>query len=103
MGDTLALIKRAKFIVTTDTMAFHAAACFNTKAFVLWTATSQVKSGCPKFHATATFIGRDDLACRETCYSRGCHWHRCDTWECQEIGVSHIVDTIANEGGGSWA
>jgi len=100
LGQTLALIARAKFLVSTDSMAFHAAACFDTPAYVLWTATSQVKSGCPKFHDTATFIGRDDLACRETCYSRGCHWHKCEDWKCQEIGVNRIVDTIAEQEGG---
>ena len=100
LGDALALIKRAKFLVTTDSMAFHAAACFDTQTFALFTATSQTKCACPKFHASATVIAREDLACRDKCYSGGCLWHKCKRWECQEIGVSHIVDTIANLTGG---
>lgn len=98
IGQTLALIKRAKFIVSTDTMAFHAAACFDTPAYVLWTATNQTKSACPKFHDTATLIGRDDLECRKDCFQRGNRWTACKDWKCQEIGIGRIVDTIA-EGG----
>lgn len=98
LGETLALIKRAKFVVSTDSMAFHAAACFDTPAYVLWTATCELRSACPKFHDTATLIGRDDLECRKTCFQRSNQWTACKDWRCQEIGIGRIVDTI-EEGG----
>jgi len=100
--DTLGLIGRARFIVTTDTMAFHAAACLRIPAFALWTATSAVKSACPKFHDKAVLIGRDDLACRETCFAKAHYWTRCKRWECQEIGIGHIMEIIEGERGALW-
>jgi len=95
LGDTMALIARAKVLVTTDSMAFHAAPCFDTRTFGLWTATSAVKSACPKFHHTATLIGRDDLECRKTCHANLQGWMRCKRWECQEIGIGRIVGEVA--------
>ena len=96
LGDTLALIKRAKVLVTTDSMAFHAAACFDTRTFALWTATSAAKNACPKFHATATLIGREDLECRKTCQTRSQYWTACKRWECVEIGIGRIVGEVGD-------
>ena len=94
LADALALIKRARLLITTDTMAFHAAACFDTPTVALWTATSAVKSACPRFHATATLVGRDDLECRKDCYARRCRFNRCEDWACQRIPVADIM-TVA--------
>ena len=91
LADALALIKRARLLITTDTMAFHAAACFDTPTVALWTATSAVKSACPLFHATATLVGRDDLECRKDCYASQCRWKRCSDWACQRIPVADIM------------
>ena len=102
LGDALALIKRARILISTDTMAFHAGACFDTPTFAIWTATSRVKSACPKFHHTARLIGRDDLACRDTCFADRQRWTHCQRWECQEIGVGHIMGIIEEERGKLW-
>lgn len=93
----LAVIKRARLLITTDTMAFHAAACFDTPTIALWTATCAVKSACPRFHATATLVGRDDLECRATCYGRQCYWLRCPDWQCQKIPVADIMAVAERE------
>ena len=95
LGSALALIKRAKFLVTTDSMAFHAAACFDTKTFALWTATSAVKSACPKFHATAVLLERSDLECRRDCQAASHRWTSCRDWKCQEIGIGQAMKPIA--------
>ena len=94
LGGSLALIKRAKFLVTTDSMAFHAAACFDTKAFALWTATSVIKNACPKFHATAVLLERTDLECRRDCQEASHRWTSCRDWKCQEIGIGQAMKPI---------
>jgi len=94
LGCSLALIKRARFIVTTDSMAFHAGPCFDTKTFALWTGTSQVKNACPKFHASAVIVGRDDLECRKDCQEKSHRWTACKNWQCQEIGIGHVLKHI---------
>ena len=100
--DSLALLKRARFVVVTDSMSFHAAACFDTRIYALFTATSVVKNACPRFHANARIVGRDDLECRPDCQAKG-RMFSCRTRHCQEIGINHIANIIAEDEGTAWS
>ncbi len=93
--DALTLIKGARFIVCTDSMAHHAAGALGKRSFAIFTATSRVKNYDSRFHANTVLVGRKDLECREECQVRGAYWRRCPTRECQDIDAGKIVDDIA--------
>jgi len=93
---TFTLLKEARFLISTDSMAFHAAACFDTPTYTLFTATNQIKCADPRFHATMKILGREDLKCRENC-QRSTSWRKCSTWECQQISVEYIMSEIEKD------
>lgn len=90
----LGLIKGAKLLICTDSMAFHAAGVFNTPTVALFTATSVVKNADPRFHASATIVGREDLPCRPNCQPAAQAWRNCPEHLCQEIGIGLIMSSI---------
>lgn len=103
--DAVTLLAKAQFVICTDSMAFHAAACFGTMTFPLFTATSTVKNADPRFHASATIIRKREpgdvngkpLQCGLLCQEQGHRWRRCKRHLCQEIGIGHIIEVIENE------
>ena len=96
---SLGLIANAKFVVSTDSMAFHAAPVYDVPTFALFTATSVAKNADLRFHATARIIGREDLrlGCRRMCQEQQHRWNRCTNWKCQNISVEQIIEVIAND------
>ena len=99
--DSLALVARARFTVCTDSMALHAAAAIGARTYALFTATSVRKNFEPRFHWNARLVGRDDLICRADCQRRGHAWRQCPRRECQEIGIGHILQCIAEDYAGT--
>jgi hypothetical protein len=94
LAESVSLIENAGLLVTTDSMAFHAAGCFETPTVAIWTATSATKNAEPRFHATARYALRGDLVCRRDCQEDRWRWRRCKRWECQEIPVDQVIETI---------
>jgi len=104
--DSLALIRRAKVLIATDSMALHAGGALGTPTVALFTATSVTKNCDPRFHATAEVVrvmepSGSPLLCGLMCQEQGCRWRRCDRWRCQEIGIGAIADAVGRklEGG----
>lgn len=92
--DSLALVARARCLMSTDSFAFHAASPLRTPTAAIFTATSTVKNADGRFHDYATIVGRDDLECRLTCQADDHRWRRCRDRQCREIAPERIADVV---------
>lgn len=93
--DSIALIKKCRIFVSTDTGTYHIAAALKKPGVVLFTATSIDKNYDRLFHKSFHIMRRHDLNCQPCQPSGNGTWLNCSiNKECKNISVDELIDQI---------
>jgi len=92
---SIGIVNNCRLLISNDTGMYHAANALGVSNVVIFTATSQVKNYCEKFHRYSTIISRADLKCIPCQATK--NWSKnCKDWKCREIPPKHITDLAMN-------
>ncbi|HUA02220.1 MAG TPA: glycosyltransferase family 9 protein [Candidatus Aquilonibacter sp.] len=94
LGPLMALMRRAKFVVSADTGPLHLAAALDTPVAGLFGSTDPVRNGPYSADASRHVVLRNPQNC-ETTYRRGKTWSPAML----SIGVPQVVEAIARRWG----
>lgn len=91
LEQSLAILREASLVISTDTGLYHAANLFMIPNIVIFTFTSDIKNYDYRFHQFSTVIKNNNVACRDVCQDK-ILWKRCCTPDCQNIDPNRILE-----------
>ncbi|MCB2184720.1 MAG: glycosyltransferase family 9 protein [Desulfobulbaceae bacterium] len=90
LPELIAIMRRARFLVTNDTGPMHISAACDTPVFAIFGPANPIRTGP---YGTIHTVIKKDLPCAP-CY----RWKPCENWRCmEEITVDEVYEIINNK------